>query len=544
MWNGTHRDPSRWLKFNCDDEDNPDCFGQGYNFGSAPLKLDGNRSHAHSTGYDHTHNGGGSGGAALTHLTCSDWRDYEAETDLMPKQPRPFQEQDTLPLHGIYVSVPTTLYDICYRPECIENGRQEMDSNIMFNIEIVLSAIFTIELILRILAARRALGLLVDPFFFIDFAAILPFFIEVGAYLSSPSTQEALAFSEYLGSCDERCRPTLLYLIKLMRVLRIFKLTRHHSGVRILYDTVHTSWRKLVIPFFFLVVMSIILAIMFYITEAGYKCMNVGGVDESTGELRTPGECYRVENIWGHPVNDLRLSHEDNTYVNGHDYYVAWDGHETKMNTALEGYWLAWVSLTSVGYGRIYPRKNIGRLVGVFGMLFGSFYLAMPLYIIGGSFYQCWKKNEAKEAQIKKFIMPAPLAQAAKKARVDATGNSQGLYVLPAVQCTNVWKYKNIAYSLEKCSNALKNLIERAIADAEAKSRSQKRKHSEAGGATGIGAILRSTSIQKNEADSPGEKKLTDEEIRERCVIPRGTNVDTDIGSVVCPHGGATTPEP
>lgn len=271
---------------------------------------------------------------------------------------------------------------------------------------------------------------------------------------------------------------------------------------------------------------------MFYITEAGYKCMNVGGLDEDTGDLRTPGSCYRVENIWGFPVDNLRLNHDENNYVDGHDYYVAWDGHETKMHTALEGYWLAWVSLTSVGYGRIYPRKNVGRLIGVFGMLFGSFYLAMPLYIIGGSFYQCWKKNEAKEAQIKKFIMPAHLHKAAQKAKKDASGNSQGLYVLSAIHCTNVWKYKNIAYSLEKCSNGLKNLIERVIAEAEAKSRGQKVKRvsdTSSHAASGIGAILRSTSTKSVETDAKAEK-YSEEEIRER-YVKCGVAVDTNVDS-------------
>ena len=57
-----------------------------------------------------------------------------------------------------------------------------------------------------------------------------------------------------------------------------------------------------------------------------------------------------------------------------------------------------------------------------------------------------------------------------------ATGNSKGLFTLPQQHCTNVWKYKNIAFTLEKCSNALKAVIERLIAEAEAKTREAKEK--------------------------------------------------------------------
>lgn len=364
-------------------------------------------------------------------------------------------------------------------------------------------------------------GFIIDPSMIIDLVAILPFFVEVGFYLTDKELQKSTEFSKYLGSCGEACRPTAMYLFKLTTVLRILKLTRHHAGVRILYDTVHTSWRKLALPFLFLVIMSIVLAILFYFAESGYKCTSV----------TEDGECTDAIDIWGVSQPNLALNNDANEFKPGFDYYVAWDGNPTQMPSALEGCWLAWVSLTSVGYGRLYPRKNIGRAIGVFAMLFGSFYLAMPLYIIGGSFYTCWKRNEAKAAQLKKFIMPAHLVQQANAAK--SAAKKKSLYELPAKECTALWKYKNIAYTLETCSNALKAVIERVIAEAEIESRKIKSaaereknnrmslspnvirltgESAEGGGSPSLGVGVGSFSRRK----SKEEMDLTPEEIRDR----------------------------
>merc|ERR1712023_493958 len=101
----------------------------------------------------------------------------------------------------------------------------------------------------------------------------------------------------------------------------------------------------------------------------------------------------------------------------------------------------------------------------------------------------------------------------AKKA---ATGNSKGLFTLPQQHCTNVWKYKNVAFTLEKCSNALKAVIERVISEAEAKSREVKKKKraSSKVEAPGFAGVLRSTS-KKDDYENV-EEKLSEEEIRER----------------------------
>ena len=75
------------------------------------------------------------------------------------------------------------------------------------------------------------------------------------------------------------------------------------------------------------------------------------------------------------------------------------DGNLASISSAFEGLWLALVTLTSVGYGRISPVTPFGKMIAVFAMIFGSFYYAMPLFIVGGSFYGQWKQELNREIE-------------------------------------------------------------------------------------------------------------------------------------------------
>ena len=54
------------------------------------------------------------------------------------------------------------------------------------------------------------------------------------------------------------------------------------------------------------------------------------------------------------------------------------------------------ITTTTVGYGGKYPQTVPGQIVSVFAAIFGSFYLSMPLTIIGNSFYSIFDKEWTK----------------------------------------------------------------------------------------------------------------------------------------------------
>ena len=43
-------------------------------------------------------------------------------------------------------------------------------------------------------------------------------------------------------------------------------------------------------------------------------------------------------------------------------------------------------SMTSVGYGQRFPKSSMGKGVAIVAAIFGAFYMAMPLTIIGSTF--------------------------------------------------------------------------------------------------------------------------------------------------------------
>jgi len=52
--------------------------------------------------------------------------------------------------------------------------------------------------------------------------------------------------------------------------------------------------------------------------------------------------------------------------------------------------WFVIVTMSTVGYGDVYPKSDAGKAVAVFVILAGIGYMAMPLAIIGGQFTGVW----------------------------------------------------------------------------------------------------------------------------------------------------------
>ena len=53
--------------------------------------------------------------------------------------------------------------------------------------------------------------------------------------------------------------------------------------------------------------------------------------------------------------------------------------------------------MTTVGYGDQVPQEPTSRFVAIFIMLFGAFFLSMPLAVIGNEFGEASKMMEAKD---------------------------------------------------------------------------------------------------------------------------------------------------
>lgn len=190
-----------------------------------------------------------------------------------------------------------------------------------------------------------------DPFFIVETICICWFCFELLVrFLCSPSktyffkdvmnTIDFFAIIPYFVTLgtelakDKGAQPSvslaLIRVIRLVRVFRIFKLSRHSKGLQILGQTLKASLRELALLIFFLFIGVILFSSAAYFAE----------VDR-------PG---------------------------------------TAFTSIPEAFWWAVVSMTTVGYGDMYPGTVGGKLVGSMCAIAGVLTISLPVPVIVSNF--------------------------------------------------------------------------------------------------------------------------------------------------------------
>ncbi|NWI68225.1 KCNC3 protein, partial [Todus mexicanus] len=200
---------------------------------------------------------------------------------------------------------------------------------------------FTFEFLMRVSFCPDKRDFIKSSLNIIDFVAILPFYLEVGLRgLSSKAAKDVLGF---------------LRVVRFVRILRIFKLTRHFVGLRVLGHTLRASTNEFLLLVIFLALGVLIFATMIYYAE------RIGAdPDDVTGSRHT-----YFKNI---PI----------------------------------GFWWAVVTMTTLGYGDMYPMTWSGMLVGALCALAGVLTIAMPVPVIVNNFGMYYSLAMAKQKLPKK----------------------------------------------------------------------------------------------------------------------------------------------
>ena len=200
-------------------------------------------------------------------------------------------------------------------------------------------------------------------------------------------------------------------LLRLVRILRIFKLSSRIEGTKTVVEALRASFRSLLIPVYMLIVITLVFGAAFWLAEQG---------SESVG---ADGETVRIFD----------------------------DGSVSEVTGIVRAGWVIIVTMTTVGYGDITPSTAAGRMVCVIAMLFGVLYvrcdrrwrvarvwvcmahagvcvrerrccvaggrsyMAMPIAIVGNNFWKAYEKHMKgkDDAKADKCVAPPVLSMTA-----------------------------------------------------------------------------------------------------------------------------------
>ncbi|KAK0428195.1 hypothetical protein QR680_010667 [Steinernema hermaphroditum] len=207
----------------------------------------------------------------------------------------------------------------------IDNDPESVQNEI---IEAVCNVWFTFEIIVRFLTCPSKMKYLKTPVNIIDIVATLTFYIDI-------------LFATFGSTAD-------LEFFSMIRIIRLFKLTQHSSGLKILLHTFKASANELMLLVFFLVLGVVIFASLVYYAE-------------------------RIE------------PNPDNQF-----------------ESIPKGLWWAIVTMTTIGYGDMVPKTYLGQMIGSVCAVAGVLTIALPVPVIVSNFGMYYSHTQARSKMPKK----------------------------------------------------------------------------------------------------------------------------------------------
>lgn len=340
--------------------------------------------------------------------------------------------------------------NICNREQCVDNGQDDWSVTFLYA-EWVFAVWFIIEIFLRITTARKLKDYFLSVANIFDIGAVC---VSISEVIAIPILIGEPGYEVWGGGFD----PGVMRFLRILVTIRFITMQRHFSGLKVITITVKKAAVKLKIPIFFFFICAVVFASIFYVVESGNLMIdckiddaypkaplavlqeNAEIVDEyikaqgktvpnRAGSLSEALNWNMLGMEWYNSrFGECRFCPEDGeaSLFGGKEYenlfkyngtctsFVRASGvggdvlAEPKVLDMVDAIWCMIVTMTTVGYGVYYPTQTIGKMTSLAAALFGSFYMAMPLSVVGKDFLDIYndvhQESEEMSLQINEIF--------------------------------------------------------------------------------------------------------------------------------------------
>eukprot|EP01065_Artemidia_motanka_P030250 TRINITY_DN36263_c0_g1_i1.p1 TRINITY_DN36263_c0_g1~~TRINITY_DN36263_c0_g1_i1.p1 ORF type:complete len:728 (+),score=82.81 TRINITY_DN36263_c0_g1_i1:100-2283(+) len=251
-------------------------------------------------------------------------------------------------LSQAFILVSVTLIILESLPQ-YQNDDGTIGTDATFTLESTCVGFFTLEFVIRLIVAPDQGAFWESLWTWIDVFSIFPYYF-------------ALPIDGGRGNASGGV--VVLRVMRVLRLLRAVKLGRGFTSVRLMTVAIDQCLRPVAV-----------LMVFIYSVVA---CMS--------GSLMHVAE-----------LDDAHFNQTLQKWVRDADSTYSDAGTEIFFQTIPEGVWFALVTLTTVGYGDMYPITRWGRVVAACTMVVGPVVLACPLTLISSSYAEVTQEMEHKK---------------------------------------------------------------------------------------------------------------------------------------------------
>lgn len=239
-----------------------------------------------------------------------------------------------------------------------ENESECREPLTLFIIEALCISWFTIEYLIRVYATPNKCKFFKGVLNTIDLIAIVPFYISI--------ILETLDTGNLKNLKSVR---KAVQVFRVLRIMRILKLARHSTGLQSLGYTLRRSYKELSMLLMFLAIFILLFSSLAYFAEK----------DGNAIQFRSIPHAF----WWASIVSLARFIHLP-----------------TKTKHVL--FVLFKKTMTTVGYGDIYPKSGWGKVIGSICCVCGVLVIALPIPIIVNNFAEYYKEQLRREKALKR----------------------------------------------------------------------------------------------------------------------------------------------